>query len=95
MMEIILTMILFWVIFFTVTFLTHYIYITKGLNIKPWSYWDKYPFVCYKCCTTWFLVTTYIMSGILLADVLFTVLGVTLAGLYGYGLYKLERERMI
>ena len=33
------------------------------------------------------------MSGILLADVVYTVFGVTLAGLYGIGLWKTDKER--
>lgn len=33
------------------------------------------------------------MMGILLADVVYTVFGITLAVLYGYGLYKDEKEK--
>lgn len=94
MTHILILIILFWFIFFAITVTTHYIYIVKTVNIKPWSYFDKYPFKCYKCMTTWALITTYIMAGILLADMTFTLLGVTLASLYGYGLYKDEKERM-
>ena len=94
MLNTILLIILFWAIFFGISVVLHYIYITKSISIKPWSYFDQYPFTCYKCMTTWALVTTYIMAGILLADVTFTILGITLSALYGFGLYKLEKERI-
>ena len=31
--------------------------------------------------------------GILLADVVYTLFGITLAGLYGFGLWKSDKER--
>ena len=94
-MNTIITIIIFWAIFFVITFATHYIYIVRTVNIKPWSYFDHYPFLCYKCMTTWALIATYIMAGVLMADLTFTLLGITLASLYGFGLYKLEKERTI
>lgn len=94
-MNILLTIAFFWVIFFVITAITHYIYIVRTINIKPWSYFDVYPFRCFKCMTTWALITTYIMAGVLLADLSFTLLGITLSGLYGYGLNKLDKERTI
>ena len=95
MLSTILTIALFWVVFFSVTMTTHYIYNVRMVDIKPFSYWDKPPFKCYKCFTTWCLVSVYLMSGILLADVVYTVFGITLASLYGWGLYKDEKERYI
>ena len=94
-MNTILTIIIFWAIFFIITAITHYIYIVRTFEIKPWSYFDHYPFICFKCMTTWSLITTYIMAGVLMADLTFTLLGITLSGLYGYGLNKLEKERTI
>ena len=93
MIDTILTIALFWVLFFVITYTTHYIYEVRGLDIKPWSYFDTYPYTCRKCMTTWALITTYIMAGILLADLTFTLLGITLAGLYGYGLNKHKEKR--
>ena len=93
MIETILVIVLFWMIFFFVTITTHYIYNVRPLNIKPWSYFDHYPYICYKCMTTWALVTTYLMAGILLADLTFTLLGITLSFCYGFGLNKREKER--
>lgn len=95
MIDTILLILLFWAIFFGISVVLHYIYITKSINIKPWSYFDQYPFACYKCMTTWALVTTYIMAGILLADVTFTLLGITLSFCYGFGLNKREKERFV
>lgn len=71
----------------------HYIYNIRMWSPKPLSYWDKPPFNCFKCCTTWVLIVGYIIIGILLADVVYTVFGITLAILYGYGLYKDEKEK--
>ena len=88
---------IFFVIFFTVTFVMHIIYEKYDIAgcIKPFSYFDTYPFICKKCMTTWSLIATYIMAGVLMDDPLFGLFGVILGGLYGYGLYKLEKERTI
>ena len=95
MISTVLTIILFWVIFFAVTLLTHYVYNIKMVDIKPNSYWDNYPFSCFKCFTTWSLVATYIMVGFIINNWVFAVFGVILAYLFGYGLYKKEKERII
>ena len=71
----------------------HYIYDIRMWSPKPFSYLDKARFNCFKCCTTWVLIASYIMMGILLADVVYTVFGITLAVLYGIGLYKDEKEK--
>ena len=34
------------------------------------------------------------MAGILFADITFTLFGITLASLYGFGLYKNEKDRI-
>ena len=62
---------------------------------KPFDYLDNYPFKCFRCATTWVLCAAYLMMGILLADVVYTLFGITLAGLYGYGLWKSDKERFI
>ena len=93
MLNTLLTIALFWAVFFTITLISHYIYNIKLWSPKPFGYWDNYPFRCYRCCTTWALITTYIMTGILLADVAYTLFGVVLSGLYGYGLLKTDNER--
>lgn len=95
MINTLILILIFWLIFFVISLTTHYIYIVRTIDIKPWSYFDTYPFSCYKCMTTWSLITTYVMAGVLLADLTFTLLGITLASLYGYGLYKTEKERYI
>lgn len=93
MLHTILLIILFWVQFFGVTMILHYIYNIRMWSPKPFSYWDNYPFKCMRCATTWALITTYIMMGILLADVVYTLFGIMLAVLYGYGLWKSDNER--
>lgn len=93
MLHTILLILLFWVQFFGVTMILHYIYNIRMWHPKPFSYLDNYPFKCFRCATTWFLVSVYLMSGILLADVVYTVFGIMLASLYGYGLWKSDKER--
>ena len=88
-----LLIILFWVQFFGITMFLHYIYNIKMWSPKPFGYLDNYPFKCFRCCTTWVLITSYLIMGILLADVVYTVFGITLAVLYGIGLYKDEKEK--
>lgn len=93
MIHTILLIILFWVQFFGITMILHYIYNIRMWHPKPFSYLDNYPFKCMRCCTTWVLVAGYLIMGILLADVVYTVFGITLAILYGIGLYKSDKER--
>lgn len=88
-----LLIILFWVQFFGVTMFLHYLYNIKMWSPKPFGYLDNYPFKCMRCCTTWVLIAGYIMMGILLGDVVYTLFGITLASLYGWGLYKSDKER--
>ena len=56
MIHTLLLIILFWVQFFGVTMILHYIYNIKMWSPKPFSYLDKPPFNCFKCCTTWVLI---------------------------------------
>ena len=92
-----LSIIIFWVIFFGVTFVMHCLYEKCDIAgfIKPWSYFDTYPFICKKCMTTWSLIAVYIMAAVLMNDPLFGFFGVILGFLYGYGLNKMEEERTI
>lgn len=92
-MEVIFTIILFWVVFLIITSVTYFIYIKKAYTPEPFSYLDTYPFKCYKCFTTWSMVASYIMVGLVIKDILFIIFGVTISLLYGYGLYKTEKER--
>ena len=95
MLHTILLIILFWAEFFGITMILHYIYNIRMWSPKPFGYLDNYPFKCFRCCTTWVLIASYLMMGILLADVIFTIFGITLSSLYGFGLYKNEKERFI
>ena len=93
MLHTLLLILLFWAEFFGITMILHYIYNIRMWHPKPFSYWDNYPFKCFRCATTWVLIAGYLMMGILLADVVYTVFGITLAGLYGIGLWKSDKER--
>lgn len=86
---------MFWALFFTITYATHFIYIEKGWMPEPWTYFDYKPFNCHKCMTTWTLIASYTMAGIILSNVVFSVFGVILSILYGYGLYYQEVERTV
>ena len=85
--------VLYWAIFFVTTFITWVIYIKEPVKIEPWSYFDRYPFICNKCMTTWTLIAIYVMVALLLKNFIFGLFGVLLSGLHGYGLYKSEKER--
>ena len=87
---------IFWAIFFGVSYILHILYEKYDIAgcIKPWSYFDTYPFICKKCMTTWSLVAVYIMVAVLMKDPLFGFFGVILGFLYGYGLNKIEEERI-
>ena len=85
--------VLYWAIFFVTTFITWVIYIKEPVKIEPWSYFDRYPFICNKCMTTWTLIAIYVMVALLLDNFIFGLFGVLLSGLHGYGLYKSEKER--
>ena len=93
MLHTILLIILFWVQFFGITMILHYIYNIRMWRPKPFSYLGNYPFKCFRCATTWVLVASYLIMGILLADVVYTLFGITLAVLYGIGLWKSDKER--
>lgn len=95
MIETILIIILFWAVFFAVTLLTHYVYNVKMVDIKPFSYFDNFPWKCFRCATTWFLIGAYLTVGFIINNWVFVVFGVILAGLYGYGLWKSDKERFI
>lgn len=84
---------IFWLIFFTITLTTHYLYNVRMWGPAPFSYLDVFPFKCYKCCTTWSLIVAYLMVGILLMKLPFAIFGVILSGLYGFGLFYDEKER--
>ena len=92
-MDTLALIVLYWAIFFVTTFITWVIYIKEPVKIEPWSYFDRYPFICNKCMTTWTLIAIYVMVALLLDNFIFGLFGVLLSGLHGYGLYKLEKER--
>ena len=62
-------------------------------QIKPWSIFDHFPFICEKCFTTWFMVAVYIMTGYLLNNLLFAILGTIVAIGNGIGIYLTDKER--
>lgn len=89
----ILVILLFWCIF-VVTSVASRIY-SKNIipKIKSWSIFDHYPFICEKCFTTWFMASVYIMTGYLLNNYIFAILGVIVAIGNGIGTYLTEQER--
>lgn len=95
MLHTILYIALFWAVFFVITKTVHYFYMDKGFSINAWSYFDAYPWICYKCMCTQSLIAGYIMMAFILQNWYFGIFGVLLGGAYGFGLYKLEKERII
>lgn len=89
----VLMILLFWASFFATIYLTNYIYYGLGWHPDDYSALDTYPFNCHKCMTTNTLIAVYIMEGLLLGSIPYTIFGLVLSGLFGYGLYKTEKER--
>lgn len=89
----ILVILLFWCIF-AITSVVSRLY-SKYLipKIKTWSIIDHLPFNCEKCFTTWFMVAVYIMTGYLLNNLVFAILGTIVAIGNGIGIYLTEKER--
>ena len=89
----ILVILLFWCIFGVSSVLSR-IY-SKNIipKIKPWSIFDHFPFICEKCFTTWLMVAVYIMTGYLLNNLVFAILGTIVAIGNGIGIYLTEKER--
>lgn len=95
MLHTILYIALFWAVFFVITKTVHYLYMERGFEIRAWSYFDAYPFICYKCMCTQSLIAGYIMMAFILSNWYFGIFGVILSIAYGYGIYKLEEERIV
>lgn len=89
----ILVILLFWSIF-VVTSVVSRLY-SKYLipKIKPWSIADHLPFNCEKCFTTWSMVAVYIMTGYLLNNYIFAILGAIVAIGNGIGIHLTDKER--
>lgn len=93
-MNIFLLLTIFWGMFFGISYTMHYLYNVLYISPKDWSYFDNYPFKCGKCMQTWSLIASYIMVGMIIGNAEFAIFGVMLSALYGYGLYKNEKERI-
>lgn len=89
----ILVILLFWCIF-VVSSVASRIYSKYIIpKIKPWSIFDHFPFICEKCFTTWFMVAVYIMTGYLLNNLVFAILGAIVAIGNGIGIHLTDKER--
>lgn len=83
----------FWVTFFTILYIMNWIYMKKGWQPKPFSTLDTLPFNCDRCCTTWTLIAVYIMEGLYLNDILYTLFGIIIAAGWGIGRYIQDKRR--
>lgn len=85
---------LFFGTLFAVLFLTNLIYVRNGWSPRPWSFLDCLPFNCERCCTTWTLVSAYVMEGFLLNNYIYMTLGLLMTAGWAYGRYIQDEERM-
>lgn len=89
----ILVILLFWGIFVVLSVISR-IYSKYIIpKMKPWSIFDHLPLNCEKCFTTWSMVAVYIMTGYLLNNYIFAILGTIVAIGNGIGIHLTEKER--
>lgn len=86
--------VLFWAVYFFISYAMHYFYNVLQITswFAPYSFWNRYPFVCHKCATTWVLVGAYISSAYILGCFWFGFWGVLLSAGNGYALYYTEKQ---
>lgn len=83
---------LFWGMYFAITWAVAALH--DAWTPEPWSYFDKYPWKCAKCLTTWTLAASYISVACMLSSPLFGVFGTLLAAGEGMAQQYTEKERL-
>ena len=89
MIENLLLVALFWAVFFVITFAAYYV----EKLVKPFNYFDRIPFNCLKCCTTWSLLASYISISIIISNWLFFVCGIIITAMEAEALHLTEKEK--
>ena len=92
-MDTLALIVLYWAIFFVTTFITWVLYIKEPVKIEPWSYFDRLPWNCWKCCTTWVMAATYISVAYILGNIAFGVWGCILTAGNALAMEITERRR--
>lgn len=90
MIENLLLVVLFWAVFFVITFAAYYV---AEKLVKPFNYFDRIPFNCLKCCTTWSLLLSYISISIIISNWLFFVCGIIITAMEAESLHLTEKEK--
>ena len=84
----------FWIIYFTIIAIIHYLKEHLAWQPKPYTLLDQYPWICEKCLQTWTLIATYISIAVIIDSFLFGVFGVLLGAGHGIARHITEKERM-
>lgn len=90
MIENILLVILFWAVFFMITYASYYV--VERL-VKPFNYFDRIPTNCLKCCTTWSLLASYITISIIISNWWFFGFGIIITVMEAVALHLTEKEK--
>lgn len=80
----------FWMVYFVMTIAAWHI--TNNLN-QPFGYWDRYPFKCKRCLTTWSLLLGYGSVALILGSWTFFFCGVLLTFMETVAVIYTEHER--
>lgn len=84
--------VLFWIIYFVITFAAYYI---SEKMIKPFNYFDIKPFNCRTCLTTWGLCISYISFSFIYFNWFFLIGGILLTVMTTIALWITQREKTI
>lgn len=92
-METIMTVGLFWTMYFIIMAAVYKLH--DVWTPEPFSMFDKYPWKCCKCLTTWSLVGSYISVAYMLHSPAFGFWGCLLAAGTGLAWHITDKERFI
>ena len=84
--------VLFWIIYFVITFAAYYI---SEKMIKPFNYFDIKPFNCRICLTTWGLLISYISFSFIYFNWFFLIGGILLTLMTTIALWYTQKEKII
>ena len=84
----------FWILYFIIVFGVHYIKEDLAWQPKPYTALDQYPWICETCLMTWVLIASYISIGIIINNPLFAIFGTLLGAGTGIARKYTEKERM-
>lgn len=84
--------VLFWIIYFVITFAAYYI---SEKMIKPFNYFDIKPFNCRICLTFWGLLIGYISFSFIYFNWFFLISGILVTLMTTIALWYTQKEKTI